>query len=148
MKKKDLKFSLIIVIILSAAANILTFFLGVLQNYITMKRTSLMQTIDQSLCLCGCGLLIIMLEKLTSIVVRKRFPDKSYRGALIFVALLYGIVPWFNSIGYELFRDAWMFDSPEIFTYWDGLICAISASAGALVCIIYNLIKVTISYDL
>jgi len=54
MKKKDLKFSLIIVIILSAVANILTFFLGVLQNYVTMERTSLMQTIDQSLCLCGC----------------------------------------------------------------------------------------------
>lgn len=141
MKEKDPKLSLIIVIVLTAAANILTYLLGIFQDYVTMRRTGLMGLIDQFICIFGCGLLIILLEKLTSVVVRRSFPDRSYRGALIFAALLYGIVPWFGEIGHELFRDAWIFKSPEIYTYWDGLICAFSASAGAAVCVIYNLIK-------
>lgn len=141
MKEKDPKLSLIIVISLTASANILTYLLGVFQDYVTMKRTGLMGLIDQFTCIFGCGLLIILLEKLTSVVVRRLFPDSSYRGALIFAALLYGIVPWLNEIGHELFRDAWTFKNPQIFTYWDGLICALSASAGAAVCVIYNLIK-------
>ena len=141
MKEKDLKLSLIIVIVLTAAANILTYFLGVFQNYVTMKRTGFMELIDQFTCLCGCGLLIILLEKFTSVVVRRITPDSSYRGALIFVAILYGIVLWFNDFGHELFRDAWMFESPEIYTYWDGLICAFSATGGAAFCVIYNIIR-------